>query len=244
MTHISDKLASVLITRYNIRANFVGSNKSALNLDKKWLEHRRDLFNRYCLPSVRQQSLTSFTWFVMFDPDTPAEYYDYLDGIITPIFARSQQEAHDKIDKCLQPFEYCVSTRLDNDDALAKSHILRAREIASAGIKSAMNMPHVINFRSGVDYDVIKGRLFLRDYPTSNFFSLVSNRDGEGSFRFATEFHHVNVFKELDNFNISTSDPMWLIAVHDQNVGNTVHGTKEVETDMLKSVFGIEGQVS
>ncbi|WP_082463284.1 glycosyltransferase [Sphingomonas sp. Leaf34] len=240
MSNLSDKMASVLITRYNIRANFIGSDKSSLNLDNKWLAHRRDLFNRYCLPSVRHQSLTNFTWFVMFDPDTPAEYYDYLDGVITPVFARSQQEAHDKINTSLESFEYCVSTRLDNDDALEKSHLFRAREIAFAGINSSMSMPHVINFRSGADYDVIKRKLFLRDYPTSNFFSLVSDRSGGEKLRFATEFHHVNVFKELDNFNIKTLDPMWLIAIHDQNVGNTVHGTKEVGTDMLQSLFGIE----
>lgn len=44
----------------------------------KWLEHRFSLFEKYCLPSVKNQTCQDFEWIVLFDSMTPDNYKDRI----------------------------------------------------------------------------------------------------------------------------------------------------------------------
>jgi hypothetical protein len=74
-----------IVTRFNLplfKAKVDG--KVVGNLDETWLAGRFDLFERYCLPSVKGQTCQDFRWIVLFDAATPQKFKDrfksYCDG--------------------------------------------------------------------------------------------------------------------------------------------------------------------
>ena len=74
-----------IVTRFNLplfKAKVEG--KVVGNLDETWLAGRFDLFERYCLPSVKGQTCQNFRWIVLFDAATPQKFKDrfksYCDG--------------------------------------------------------------------------------------------------------------------------------------------------------------------
>ena len=57
-----------IITRFNLR----GSDPSSVRMiDDGYLAQRLDLFERFCLPTVRNQTVQDFRWLVLFAEDTP-----------------------------------------------------------------------------------------------------------------------------------------------------------------------------
>ena len=59
-----------IITRFNL--NLYAQDKHDLpTRTDRWLEHRFEVFERYCLPSVAAQTSGNFTWLCLFDAATP-----------------------------------------------------------------------------------------------------------------------------------------------------------------------------
>ena len=48
-----------------------GTNTTLPTRTERWLEHRFEIFERYCLPSVAAQTSRNFTWLCLFDAATP-----------------------------------------------------------------------------------------------------------------------------------------------------------------------------
>ena len=66
-----------LITRFNLKKtnwNPRWKINQQLALSDEWLKYRFELFEKYCFPSVYNQSNQNFTWCVFFDIKTP-DYY-------------------------------------------------------------------------------------------------------------------------------------------------------------------------
>ena len=64
-----------LITRFNLKNPYwLDKNKEYYVLSDKWLNDRFDIFETYCLPSVKNQSNQNFILLVFFDVDTPKHY--------------------------------------------------------------------------------------------------------------------------------------------------------------------------
>ena len=45
---------------------------------KEWLEHRFTLFERYCLPSIKNQTCQEFEWIVLLDSTTPEKFKERI----------------------------------------------------------------------------------------------------------------------------------------------------------------------
>lgn len=56
-----------------------GQTRPAHRTDR-WLEHRFEVFERYCLPSVAAQTSGNFTWLCLFDAATPEPYRSRIEG--------------------------------------------------------------------------------------------------------------------------------------------------------------------
>lgn len=231
-------LKSVVVTRYNMRRPYRPGDS--------WLLHRKALFDRYCLPSMRAQTMKDFTWFVLFDQSTPREFTDYIADVAHPIRGATRQEMAEAMREVLAAKNKgpvaCVSTRLDNDDALAVDHLAVARSLARSVVNSAevLGTPHVLNFRSGYELSTETNQLFARNYPASSFFSVVEAPTEPKDLRLASGFHHARIHQSFPTTNIVTIKPMWLIVVHGQNIGNKIKGEKvDAETQgVLRTRFG------
>ena len=69
-----------VITRFNIRASYECKLKNPDNnpmrriLDEDYLEERFSIFEKYTLPSMKQQTNQNFTWIILFHKNTPNSF--------------------------------------------------------------------------------------------------------------------------------------------------------------------------
>ena len=65
------------MTRFNLpifQAKVGGA--SSKSCDKSYLQYRFELFEKYCMPSIINQTSQNFKWIVLFDANTPQEFKD------------------------------------------------------------------------------------------------------------------------------------------------------------------------
>lgn len=124
-----ESIQHFILSRFNIRIWTQDKNGKAVRTSD-WLKHRFDIFEKYCLPSIANQTCKNFEWLVLFDSKTPAEYKEKLSGYkeicpqFTPIFVEPTQGRYFR-----QVFRFAVIDRIkadrvlttyfDNDDALS-----------------------------------------------------------------------------------------------------------------------------
>ena len=71
------KIQHFILTRFNLY--LWNKDKEGCPVrTKQWLEHRFELFNRYCLPSIKNQTSQNFEWIVLFDSTTPDTFREKI----------------------------------------------------------------------------------------------------------------------------------------------------------------------
>ena len=148
MTHI-------ILTRFNVPTK---GREAEIRSRTGWLERRFDIFEQYCLPAVAAQTNRDFTWVIYFDVATPAPFRDRI--------ARCQKEfpfvdlyredmpldtVVDDVRALLKPgSETVLTTRLDNDDAIARDFVDRLQTAAHAVQPgTALNFSDGVSWRDG-----------------------------------------------------------------------------------------------
>ncbi|HVE14230.1 MAG TPA: glycosyltransferase [Elusimicrobiota bacterium] len=212
----------LLITRFNV-AWPDGPNQG---LDPGWLEARFQLFERFCLPSVRAQSCSNFRWLILMDERTPAEYRNRIEAHarwenLHPVYLRRPLtvlddgfldvvRAHARPD-----VRYLITTRLDNDDAIAR-HFIQAIQEAFRGVKR-----EVLEFPCGYVWN--EHKLYrVPHYPSNPFSSLIEERD-----EFTTVYGdtHESLAKSAP-VRVLARRPSWIQVVHGGNIANRVRGVR------------------
>jgi len=160
----------VLMTRFNVKMNW---HYQFRGHDPAWLEERFRLFERYCFPSVQNQTVRDFIWLVFFDADTPHLYRNRLEEFrclpcFQPVFV-----AHFDRDVFRETLAtmgllsrpWLITSRLDNDDAIPANYIERVQNSFDRQKRC------FINFRYGLILQ--QNRLYLGIDPKSHFVSLI-----------------------------------------------------------------------
>lgn len=216
---MADAFQHLLLTRFNVR--IFGSRGT----DPDWLAHRFRFFERICWPSVMAQTVRGFQWLLFCDSETPAWALErlrsligddgrmviaFLDGPETPEGRRAAIEA------VLRPgITHLVTSRLDNDDGLARSFIeMVQRQFAGQDFE-------FINFPAG--HTCFRGRVYALEHPSSPFLSLVERLGGDGSFRTVFCEPHQEVVSRCPMRQVA-GGPAWLQVIHGRNVCNMVRG--------------------
>jgi len=191
-------------------------------LDNSWLKERKKLFEKYCLPSVLNQTSKNFYWLIRFDKQTPESFYeDYLKHKNIYIIFESFK---DWIDRYLgkNSFEYVITSRLDNDDCYHKEYIKEVQKRFEPKTK-------IIDV-DGYQYVLDKNYLTQGKYTkynfrglTSPFFSLI-----EPAKNIKTVYchDHLTIHSHLGT-NVKRSrinKKLFLQTVHKKNVANTEMG--------------------
>lgn len=223
------KLNTYLITRFNIPMGFKGKDNEVVVPDDNWMEHRMDLFLKYCEPSVRKQSFKNFVWFIIVHEDTDKKYLDKIceNENVVLLKGRTFPEVYQAFSKdFLSPNEAYFTMRLDNDDSIHPKFIESLYSAGKAFLENTdvMGNPFAINFRTGLDYDLHKKNFYLRDYPASSFVSVFSSPSADSQHKTVLDYHHAHIHKNINVVNVKTKEPMWMINIHDMNVGNEVKG--------------------
>lgn len=219
----------------------------------KWLEHRFSLFEKYCLPSLKNQTCQDFEWIVLFDSMTPDSYKEKIAAYqkectqLIPIFVepengwRFAEIFREEIVKRLKA-KRALSTYLDNDDALNVrfvEDIQRRASVVSDGT--------FINYDDGYQYYADDKFMMRVRYPSNHFVSVVESGDAatiKGIFGYGG---HASIEKIKGvKLECVENQRMWCEVVHEKNVMNDakilsfnmVRGN-----DLLRREFAIDDAV-
>lgn len=211
-----------IMTRFNVARPQL---QDPIRLDPAWLARRFELFESYCLPSMAAQTSKDFTWIVYFDVDTPPQFRDRIEACrevfpftayITPVidapgWPRSLRET------LTAPTPWIVTTRFDNDDALAADYVARLH----AHLADHTPERGTLNFTNGL---ILEGRrVYALAHPTNAFGSWLEPWDE--ATRTAVSIHHMKMARYGPVWQVD-GPPAWLQVVHGGNISNKVRGRR------------------
>lgn len=209
----------VILTRFNLPT---AGAESVVRAKEGWLRDRQQLFEAYCLPSVRFQDTQNFAWIIYLDTQSP----DWLKKRMAELGAtgdfhaiyRDSVSPEDLISDIrgvgMGQAEVLITTNLDNDDGLSRSFLRRVQESVVDATRTAIYVPAGL-IQQGE-------KLYLRHDP-DNAFCSVSESWNEPKTCWMD--WHNRLGKHMQVREVG-GQPGWLQVVHAGNVSNRVRGTR------------------
>lgn len=233
-----------LITRFNLKVpEWQETRDGERVLDKSWLEDRFNVFEKYCLPSVINQTNKNFFWLIYFDISTPVEYHQNIEAIkaLNPNYhcyyidglKNLEKEAIRSISQLIKPnIEWVITTRLDNDDSIHKDFIQK--------IQDSFVPVHntIVDARSGFQINVQKRKTELRKI-SNEFNPFISLIESSSDFQTSASKRHRD-FGNFESLVILDSMPLWIEVVHKKNKLNDVSSKILLEHEIDLSSFGLD----
>jgi Putative rhamnosyl transferase len=209
----------LLLTRFNTASDFAPSR---LGLQTDWLTARLALFERYCLPSVAGQQGANFKWLVFFDAASPEWFrkkIEAFDPFITPMYidgAATDQAIVNSISEAeLVKTPYLLTTRLDNDDALAKQHLARVEQVFRRQEREFVEFPFGLQ--------LFRGHLYNVCWRSNPFLSLIERVQGGNQFTTVLCVPH-HLVRDAGPVRRIVCSAQWLQVLHDSNLLNALQG--------------------
>ena len=234
-----DTFTHLILTKFNTRS-FQGGGKGC---DPEWLNYRFKLFDRFCFPSVCNQSNQNFKWLIFFDVNTPDEYKQRIKSYskfknFLPIyldFVLPYGTFPDELRQVLQPHigtsEYLITTWLDNDDAICQDYIHMIQN------NFDRQQSESINFLSG--YQLYNSKLYLDFEMSTHFISLIEKYNPE-SFNTVLARDHNHLFEVCSSVRNVICKPSWVEVLHGNNVMNVYRKGVRVPVKSNLESFSIE----
>ncbi|WP_460030722.1 glycosyltransferase [Megalodesulfovibrio paquesii] len=225
----------IIITRFNVH---ITPTPFAPRLGDTWLAERFRMFHAFCWPSIRAQTNQDFVWLVLFDEQTPPQYRRLISTFssyrnFTPLFcgeyASIMPQLRAQIARIHPETEYILTTRLDNDDALANNFVAVLHRIVDSLLtqQPAPDIPLYINFPHGIQY--CKGKVYYFSDVTNAFVSLLERND---PLRTVFWVDHPAIYDKAPVAQVETP-PIFLQHVHDINVYNYIRGPQADDNTLL-----------
>lgn len=233
-----------LITRFNLKNPYWrNQDKEYYVLSNEWLDERFEIFETYCLPSVKSQSQQNFIWLVFFDIDTPKNYINKINSKTNefsnfkPIFIDGFKELSNAVKHQIELLQssyedYFITTRLDNDDIIHRDFIKTIQNLYVPKPNT------VIDLRMG--YQVIlqnQNTTEIRDFKSdyNPFLSIVTN---------LVDFDNImsqqhDYWKIYPNVIVNDKDHLWIQLIHKGNKLNRTLKTLKKVNKITASDFGV-----
>jgi len=240
----------LLLTRFNLNfSSYFETDKIGKKVrTAEWLQHRFDLFEKYCFPSVKAQTNQNFKWFVLFDACTPDTYkkkidqYKVYDNFI-PFFIRPDEYWLNTINKEINSrnpsAQYIMTTRLDNDDAI---HFRFMEEMKSYFSETD---DYFIRFLNGYQWNVNLNILTEFFEEWGNHFSSRIEKVRSDKIQKVLGIDNTKITK----LNVPIIDikekrkRLWLEIIHDKNLCNHYRILKPVFTSSILHFFSINEKI-
>ena len=222
----------LVITRFNLRVSDTPAGED-------WLRHRLFYFKNVCCPAIGSQTNQNFRWIVLFDSVRESWFESEVQalaagGLFEPIWltGRLTPQVAASLGGNLSSADWLITSRVDNDDAIARDFIALVQENFRG------QEFEFLNFQSGLQM-TDSGELFVSMDPSSAFISLIEKRTSIDTLPRSvylcehTDVEHYGPMRQVK------SHPMWLQMVHGRNIGNQVQGVR-AKPELLKDYFDIE----
>lgn len=231
----SAAIPHVLMTRFNLATP---GREAAIRNKPDWLASRFDLFEQFCLPSVGAQTSRAFTWIVYFDKDTPEEFKARVrdlqkqvpfEAYYTGLFPASGWPR--SLHEVLGPLPPVVLTsRLDNDDALANDYMERTFQAAQGRNPDPRTGIVITNgfIRS-------TSRAYSISHSCNAFTSWLERTENPETLMTAMGIAHMDAEASGPLLQVP-GEGGWLQVVHGGNVSNKVRGQR-IAPDRLAARF-------
>lgn len=210
-------LQHVFLTRFNLPSR---GNERYVRAREGWLQNRVALFDRYCLPSMAEQTSRGFSWIIYFDPQSPAWLMNWIaqraaGGLFRPVF-RAEVPLAGRLEDIAAMRQgnprLLLTTNLDNDDGLATDFVERLQAVASLPERTAIYLANGIIRTPEAAY--------LRRDRRNAFCSVVEPI--EGAVTCWADAH--NRLGQSMAERALGGPPAWLQVIHDTNVSNRARG--------------------
>jgi len=232
-----------LITRFNIKSDVWSHTKSgALTQTETWLEQRFELFETYCLPSVKNQSNQEFKWFIVFDIDTPKPFKNRIETLVetysnmivlyTESFQTLKTTLSEAILTELTPEDkFIITTRLDNDDAIHKDF--------TNCIQLVFIPQHntIVDVTKGYQHIVNINSIDVRQY-TLHYNPFISLIEDSTKFETVMAKNHEH-WKTLPNRIVYNQKALWLQVIHNDNILNSKINFLKKVNQLDLNMFGL-----
>ncbi len=239
------KFEHFIITRFNLKKKGWDTTKSGSKvLTEAWLCNRLELFSRYCLPSVQGQSSKNFRWLVYFDVDTPEKFKpqiaEWAEKIpqFEPLYVKDMEVFLPSIRQTLQasPAEYVITSRVDNDDAIAKDFVERLQaQFASQEFEA-------IDFVEGYSLFIAENGVYFgkKKHLNNHFISLIERK----TTTLKSVWHHSHAgWKKEKAVKRLYDAPMWMALIHGENKVNTFDATGFADLEKALERFSLNESV-
>jgi len=224
-----------ILTRFNLRAeDWTTTKNNEKVLSEEWLEERFDLFENFCLSSVKNQVNQNFKWLVFFDINTPevykqkvAEYKKsyknflpfFIDGMINFL-----PEIVNNI-KNLDSEKYIITSRLDNDDCIHENYTKVVQSYFDKQDHQALDI--VDGYSLEIGKNTRLGELMKLNNP---FISLIEKKEDFKTVWFRSRH---GSWKYEKNMNRIKNQRLWLSIIHSKNKVNRFSGYGKVDPEKL-----------
>jgi hypothetical protein len=219
MSKTNREFTHIVLTRFNVAIDYASTVKG---LDTAWLRKRLKLFDRYCVRSVAKQRNAEFEWFVFCNADSPTWFKQAMEEYGRPLrvvyvrgVATDQVIAQKVRESGCVASPYLITTRIDNDDAMASGHLSIVQEAFQNQEREFITFPFGLQ--------LYRGHLYNTYYPYNPFLSLIERVRTDGSFTTVLCVPHPEVCS-AGRVRRLWSPPQWLQVLHTDNVGNTLQG--------------------
>lgn len=222
-----------VLTRFNVRTAAYLKTQRWQGGDMEYLENRFRLFESYCLASMKRQTV-AVRWLVFFSELTPACFrsrilsYSRECPSFEPVFvndavAKSQREydalyEHAVWSRAGVDCDWCIMTRIDNDDAFNIEAIKWIRECAERIIAGKPEEKFFIVLPSGNSYIAHSCFAQRMKIVSNHFLSLVCKRSVGGN---PFEISHSKITHSGTAIYRDGHEHAWLEVVHGGNQLNS-----------------------
>jgi len=221
-----------LLTRFNVRLKFDIPPRDippAPGLDPGWLERRFALYERYCLPSVEEQTVRDFRWLVFMDEETPARFRTRMETLaekhsfLLPVFCR--EFTGKEVLRHMEIFQPAgsglrITSRLDNDDMLHPRYIERVRSRACAEIAAGRDAEQGFFIAFPLGCCLRGADAYIQRYRNNPFVSYVSLPTASRTVLDSDHRYIADMAPVVHEWRA----PMWCQVIHGENVANALRG--------------------
>jgi len=248
------KTEHYILTRFNLRLWTKDKKRNETRTDE-WLKQRFELFERFCLPSIINQSNQNFQWIVLFDAQTPDCYkkkikeYEAECKQFCPCFVQPNESRYfvkifrEEIKKRLQQdTDMLITTYMDNDDALHRKYVEEIQQVEYKGC------PTFVSFVYGLQYYTELNIATRIPFFNNHFISLMECLTDNGMFRTVYGYGSHGTVHKVPNTKMilidNSEQDRWVEVVHKANMDNDVKmtcNTRLIQNyDKLKKEYGID----
>lgn len=234
------KFEHFIMTHFNVKFKWSKKGRQPSSQkppDKEWMKHRVELFDKFCYPSIINQTNKNFKWLIFFDEDaTDKKLFNKYDKCIK-IFLKdyniwSYKIASKEIKKLLHKnTEWILTTRFDCDDAFNKNHV----DIIQ---KRFSEREMLLNPTLGITYNVNNNIARSFRYVCSNSFLTIVEKYKE-TLKTCFYVNHPQMRNYFKLMQMETKFPLWLQTIHNKNLGNTMRGKVIKDASKIIKDFNI-----